>query len=253
MSSGADQPPPSAERERRGLIFHWFVAEGRGWQVIFSSIAAALFFGGLMLLFQVVYPAASRRHLAVQHFTWLDPGSTQARLITDAVSDRDFLIMPDSALPPLKARQMPVFTPGFKDFELRVRDFLETSAQPTTMPRIFRPDDAPLPPVNASPHPMPPQPKPQTLRATVISGLADRRIVKPVEAPRPEAASIGFRIAVAENGRITTAVPLSAESTLTDVIKEVRPLLDRLRFEPAAQPGLQWGVVAFRWQENAAP
>jgi hypothetical protein len=257
MSSDPRSPTAMAasDRERRDLIFHWFVGEGRRWRVLLASLGVTLFLGGLMLVFQVVYPAPRQHHLVPQHITWLDASSPAARQVTNAVSDRDFLVLRDH---PSQARtdlRLPMFMPGFKDFEFRVRDFLETKAAPASMPRIFRPDHPPLPAIQsaaAAPH-VPKPPKPQTLQATVMSGLADRTITRPVIVAQPEAAGISFRVAVAADGRVTAAVPLGGDSSKPDLFKQLRPTLDKLRFEPLRDAAVQWGVIVFRWQEVAAP
>lgn len=254
MPSGARSPSFKSDRERRGLIFHWFVGEGRRWRVLLASLGVTLFLGALMLLFQVVYPAARQHHLVPQHITWLDASSPAARQVTNIVSDRDFIVLRNQPSPPAAVLHSPLFTPGFKDFEFRVRDFLETSATPATLPRIFRPDHPALPAVSANGAPrVPKAPKPQTLQATVMSGLADRTITRPIVVAEPEAAGMSFRVAVAADGRITTVVPLGGDSSKPDLFKQLRPMLDQLRFEPAHNAAAQWGVIVFRWQEVAAP
>lgn len=254
MPSGPRSPTAASDRERRDLIFHWFVGEGRRWRVLLASLAVTLFLGALMLLFQVVYPEPRQHHLVPQHITWLDASSPAARQVTNAVSDRDFLVLRDSPSPSSTVLRSPLFTPGFQNFEFRVRDFLETSAAPATMPRIFRPDHPALPAITVGGAPrVPKAPKPQALQATVMSGLADRTITRPVIVAEPEAAGMSFRVAVAPDGRITAAVPLGGDSSKPDLFKQLRPTLDQLRFEPVRDAAVQWGVIVFRWQEVAAP
>lgn len=244
------------------LIFQWFVRERRGITLSLFVLAGIMFLAGITLLFQVVYPAARRQPLAAQRILLLDRSSPAARPILDAVSDRDFLLLHPSTNDQAQlSAHAPVFTPSFKGFDFTPRDFIATTTTPTTTPRLFRPDRAPLPPVEKA------EPrtaaiasgKPQTLQPLVTDGLADRAIIHPISLSGPAftaADGTSYRIAVDASGRVTLVVPLqdtAAHPEATTAFKTVRDEIEQLRFAPAPGSALTWGTLTLRWREAPAP
>ena len=214
-----------------------------------TILAVALFATGFLLLFQVVYPATKHQRLVPQRVLVLDLATPASRQVVNAIRDRDFLVLRESsgvALP--SATRAPSFVPTFKNFDYRVRDFVETSNVSAPLPRIFQPDRAPLPPLPAvASTPRPTELKPQNLRVSVINGLKQRILTQSPIINEAEAENFKVRIAVADDGRVTSAVPLDASQTQMALFAKLRPTLDRLRFAPASRTSVEWGTITFRW------
>lgn len=242
------EPPP-------GLIFSWR-RERRDWALIGLVMASALFLGGTLLLFQVVYPVAKSVALTPQRLWLLDGSTPESRQVVAAAADRDFLIMEGSPTGPTLTelgQQMPVFTPSFKGRELTVKDFMESSSGRSTLPRIILPKHAPLP-KRADPlpvaHVVPPR---YVAEATVIQGLSGRRLLRPLTVPPSEPvpeSDWSFAIAVGADGRVKLVAPLSDATLRAPMYSRLRAQLSQLRFEPRENAAVEWGTVAFRWRED---
>jgi hypothetical protein len=233
-------------RERRGLVLGFF------------AIVGLLFLAAITLLFQVVYPAARRQPLAAQRILLLDRASPISRPILDAVSDRDFLLLhPSSNIARPLSEHVPIFTPSFQGFDFTPRDFIATTTAPSALPRIFRPDVAPLPPLEkpVSRAAAVPAGKPQVLQPLVTEGLADRPLRHSISLTGSGLAlaeGTGYRIAVDARGHIAFVVPLqetAAQPEATAAFKVVRDQLEQLRFAPVDSTALQWGTLTLRWRE----
>ncbi len=245
------------------LIFRWHAREGVRVRLLMWGLLATVVLTVWLLMFEVVYPASSRRSHTTQHITILDSSSPKAREVIAAIADRNFLLLsPNANGEPRLADLRPVFSPGFKDFQLRVKDLPETGAAASVLPRLFGPDHAPLPPVTVAKPGTPPAPAP-TVPAKVLlvavpsAGLEKRPVLHDLEqlpSGSPALAEIDaqFRVAVAPDGRVVTAVSLMDESSDASaaVARAFRQSIDQLRFVPVDAPGPQWGIITFRWKEQ---
>lgn len=240
------------------LIFRWYAREGVRLRLLMWALLSAVVITIWLLLFEVVYPASSHRSHTTQRITMLDPASPQAREVIAAVTDRNFLLLaPNANAAPKLADLRPVFSPGFKDFQLQVKDLPETGAASSVLPRLFGPDHSPLPPVaGVKAAPPPPMPAEQVrLVAVPSAGLEKRAVlheIEPLPAGSPALGEINaqFRVAVAPDGRVLTAVSLMDESSDAGaaIARAFRQSIDQMRFAPVQSPGPQWGIIAFRWK-----
>jgi hypothetical protein len=226
-------------------------------RLLMWGIIATVGMGLWLLMFEVVYPSPSHRSKTTQRITVLDSSSPKAREVIAAVTDRNFLLLAPSAnAAPSLADLRPVFSPGFKDFQLQVKDLPETGAPSSVLPRLFGPDHPMLPPVaTTKPVTSPVQTRKVRLVAVPSAGLEARPVLhdlEPLPAGSPALAEIDarFRVAISPAGRVLTAVSLMDESSDASaaVSRAFRQSLDQLRFAPAASSGPQWGVIAFRWK-----
>ena len=242
------------------LIFRWHAPEGALWRLLWWGTVAAVVLSLWLLCFQVVYPAASRRSHTTQHITLLDTSSAEARQAMAAVADRNFLLLtPNATGAPRLSELRPVFSPGFKDFQLQVKDLPESGASPSVLPRLFGPGRSLLPPMAAAHAPAAPAPvRRQRLEAVAGGGLEGRAILHHMEQLSEKSPALGeihaqMRVAVAPDGRLLAAVSLMDESTIVNaaISREFRLAINSLRFAPVATNGPQWGTLAFRWQEVA--
>ncbi|MDB6140853.1 MAG: hypothetical protein JWO94_3925 [Verrucomicrobiaceae bacterium] len=239
------------------LIFRWRASEGAAVKLFMWLLVAAVGISLFLLMFEVVYPAPSRRSHSMQRITLLDPSSPKAREVIATVTDRNFLLLaPNANAAPTLSDLRPVFSPGFKDYQLQVKDLPETGAATSTLPRLFGPDRTLLPVVGVVKPVQPPgQQKKLRLVAVPLDGLKGRTVAHEVE-PLPESSpALGeinarFRVAVAPSGRVLTAASLMDESSDASaaVSRAFRQAIDQLRFAPASTPGPQWGIIAFRWK-----
>ena len=238
--------------QHHGLIFQWLAREGNGLRLFAGGVATLLAFGGFLLLFQVVYPTARQRPLAVQRVLLLDPASPAVRPVLDAVNDRDFLLMRSARDESKTAVGPPLaFTPSFKGFELQPKDLLESRATSTLLPRVFQPDHPPLPPVPATASmPVPKSAIPHVLQATVVDGLKQRPITHAVTFKDDALGDIVgtvYRIAVAPSGRVTLVIPLSDPAGRFDAFQQVRTGLTELRFQASPTQAIEWGTLTLKW------
>ncbi|MDB6116338.1 MAG: hypothetical protein JWO08_119 [Verrucomicrobiaceae bacterium] len=240
-----------------GLIFRWRAPEGVRLRLVMWGLLALVGMGLWLLLFEVVYPAPSHRSKTTQRITVLDASSPKAKEVIAWVTDRNFLLLAPSAnSTPSLSDLRPVFSPGFKGFELQVKDLPETGAAASELPRLFGPDHPMLPPVTtAKLATAPAQNRKVRLVAVPSAGLEGRPVlhdIEPLPAGSPALAEINarFRVAVSPAGRVLTAVSLMDESSDASaaVARAFRESLDQLRFAPATSTGPQWGVIAFRWK-----
>ena len=242
------------------LIFRWHLPEGAFWRLMFWAIVATIVLTAWMLLFQVVFPRASRRSHATQHITLLDATSPEARQMVAEVADRSFLLLsPGATGAPRLSELRPVFNPGFKDYELQVKDLPETGAAASMLPRLFSARHTLLPPLpapaaaGASTGRAPV--KAQRLVAVAGDGLEGRAIVHNMAQLAEGSPALGevhgqIRVAVSPDGRLLTAVSLMDESSIVSaaVSREFRQAIEALRFAPVTETRPQWGTLAFRWQ-----
>ena len=245
------------EEPRPDLIFRWHAPEGVTLRLFMWAGAAAFGLGIWLLLFEVVYPAPSRRPHTTQRITLLDPSSPKAREVIAAVTDRNFLLLaPNATAAPRLADLRPVFAPGFKDFQLQVKDLPESGATSSTMPRLFGPDHTLLPPLAAG-NPIAARGPVRNLKLVAVpsGGLEGRKVTHDVEALPPGSPALGeinarFRVAVGEDGRVITAASLMDESSDASaaVSRAFRQAIDQLRFAPLVASGPQWGIITFRWK-----
>ncbi len=248
------------------LIFRWHAPEVPLLRLFVWSLVGAVILAVWMLTFEVVFPRASRRSHATQHITLLDGSSPQSRQALAAVADRSFLLLaPNATGAPRLSELRPVFTPGFKDYELQVKDLPEAGAGVAvpSLPRLYGGSRSLLPSLPAAAAAArvdAPPAKVLRLVAFAAEGLGERPIVHNMEALPESSAALGeiqarFRVAVAADGRIVAAVSLMDESTVVGaaVSRELRQAIQPLRFAAAAAPGPQWGVLAFRWEEARQP
>jgi hypothetical protein len=236
--------PDSAERP---LLFHWNVGERRWWRLIMATLIGAVLLALASLAFRVVYPPALNLRLNAQRVTLLDPSSAAAREVLEAARDRDFLVLRESL--PVRPEDVttPVFTPGFKGYELRVREDLEATLEPDIIPKLFLPQRAPLPPIVATrartPAPLPDQ----SIVPVVRSGLADRSILRSIKIVEPDAQGLQLRIGVNAVGRVITALPLNLSSEQTPALRSLPNQLANLRFAPKPGSDFEWGVLSLDW------
>ena len=242
------------------LMFRWRASEGVTMRLFLYTLLAVVTFVAFLLLFEVVYPAPSRRPHTMQRITLLDPAQPKAREMVAAVTDRNFMLLtPGPNAAPRLADLGPVFSPGFKDYQLQVKDLPETGAVSSTLPRLFGPDHAPLPPVTKPRLAAKPVGQVRSrLVAVAADGLEKRPIVHDVEqlpegSPALAELNARFRVAVAPDGRVLTAASLmdeGAESSAA-VSRAFRQIIDQMRFSPVPTPGPQWGTLTFRWKKEA--
>ena len=245
------------------LIFRWHLPEGAFWRLMFWAIVATVVLTAWMLLFQVVFPRASRRSHATQHITLLDAASPETRQMVAEVADRSFLLLsPGATGAPRLSELRPVFSPGFKDYELQVKDLPETGGAVSMLPRLFSARRTLLPPLPAptaavaSTAPV----KAQRLVAVASGGLEGRAIVHNMAQLAEGTPALGeihgqIRVAVSSDGRLLTAVSLMDESSIVSaaVSREFRQAIEAVRFAPVTETRPQWGTLAFRWQEAPPP
>ena len=259
MKPELDDSPPR-------LTFRWHAPEVPLLRLVFCCTVAAIVLATWMLMFEVVFPRASRRSHATQHVTLLDGSSPQARQAAATVADRSFLLLaPNATGAPRLSELRPVFTPGFKDYDLQVKDLPEAGSGlgAPVLPRLYgggRSLLPSLPAVTTAGRAAAPPAKALRLVAFAAEGLGERAIIHNMEALPESSAALGeiqarFRVAVAADGRIVAAVSLMDESTVVGaaVSRELRQAIQPLRFAAAATPGPQWGILAFRWEEVKQP
>lgn len=237
------------------LTFLWFVRERRQWVLMLAVLAMSLFVGGYLLLFQVVYPATKHRRLAPQRVLLLDMNNPAARQVVNAISDRDFLVMRDTTSSSASVNtRSPLFVPTFKDFDFRLHDFVESTNASATLPRIFQPEHAPLPPLPAVPAvARTSEMKSQRLHAVLVDGLKDRAITRAVTIDDAEASDMKLRIAVGKDGRVTSVIPVNLSPAQMPLFARVRSNVQQLRFAADGTHAVSWGTVTFQWRADAKP
>ena len=253
----------SKEQERepidpsRSLLFRWRAPEGVALRLIMWSGASLAALTMVLLMFEVVYPTPSRRPHSTQRITLLDPASPKAREVIAAATDRNFLLLaPNANAAPRLADLRPVFSPGFKDYQLQVKDLPETGTATTSLPRLFDATHALLPPVAAAKRVQKrAEAQPLKLVAEPSGGLEGRHLLhnaQPLPPGSPALSEINaqFRVAVGPDGRVITAVSLMDESAETSAAasRAFLQAMEQLRFDPSPIPGPQWGVITFRWK-----
>lgn len=252
------EPDGQDSPRHHGLLFRWMANEGAAKSLLMWSGLVAAGLTVIFLLFEVVYPTPSRRPHTTQRIILLDPAQPKARALIAAVTDRNFLLLaPNANAAPRLADLRPVFSPGFKDFQLQLKDLPETGAASSTMPRLFSPERSPLPPVVGA-NAVTKAAKANSLRLMAVpsAGLEERKLLhdlEPLPAGSPALGEINaqFRVAVGPEGRIITAVSLMDESAEAGAAasRAFHEAMDTLRFEPQPGSGPQWGVITFRWKE----
>ena len=243
------------------LIFSWRTHERRSWHLSMMALAAVLFVGGTLLLFQIVYPASRPLTLSPQRIWLLDPSLPGAGPIIAAAADKDFLLLggttPDATLPALEGQASAFFAPSFKGRTLQTKDLLEMRTTPPSLPLLFRPEHALLPALPQSGKPPPaalPSPRALELRAVVSHGLPGRAITRPVSLPATSVTadkSVAFYVAVAPAGQVKIILPLTGTAAQADTYRTLRAHVANLRFTPQNKQEIQWGTITFEWQEAA--
>jgi hypothetical protein len=243
--------PPSP-----ALLFSWRAKERRGWRLFVLGLASLLFVGGVLLLFQVIYPPARPLTLTPQRIWLLDPSLPGARQIIASAADKDFLMLAppatDATLPALTG-QAPVFAPSFKGRTLHTKDFLETQTASSTLPRLFRPQTAMRPPRPPRAEPVIVEPPAYALKAVVTNGLKDRPIIRAVTLPAttlPAEKEVTFQVAVASTGLVKLVLPLTDAAAQSEAYRTLHPQLTNLRFAAKPDSTVEWGTVTFQWQED---
>jgi hypothetical protein len=240
------------------LTFQWRVRDRPLARLILFLFLTIVGAAGFFLLFKVVYPQARRFSTAPQQVLVLDPAQAATRDIVNRTSDENFLLLsPDSdpARAGDEARELfPVFRPSFAGAEMKLMD-LPGEQDEKTLPRVYRIDDMPMPPLATVMKARPPGANvtptgPAVLRVVLHGDLSKRELSSSRDISGIALAdpiSPRFRICVNNTGLVIFALPL--ESSVD--AKQMRALhhsLSMLRFKPVKSPATQWGEVSFAWE-----
>ncbi|MBX7207354.1 MAG: hypothetical protein K1X78_03490 [Verrucomicrobiaceae bacterium] len=239
------------------LTFQWRERESPAGRLLFYLALTVAGVAGFFMLFKVVYPQARHYNTAPQQVYLLDPTQAATRDIMNRTLDENFLLLGPDANPArtdgAAERLFPVFKPGFTGFEMKLVE-LPGVQDSKSLPRIFRIDDVPLPPVAtvkkaAAPSARAPVVK-SVVRAVPHGTLAQRGIAgsRDINATLPGGIDPPrFKVCVSSLGHVTFALPLDS---MPDV-KQMRALqagMSSLRFKPVAGSAVQWGEVSLQWE-----
>ncbi|TLD72012.1 hypothetical protein FEM03_04615 [Phragmitibacter flavus] len=254
------------------LIFDWTPARGRFGRLMLALLIVIVGIAAFFYVFRVVYPQSERFTPVPHQVVMFDAGNPATTAIMNRVRDVDYLLLPtrnhqDNS--PSLQRLAPVFRPSFEGHQLVLQDLPH---RPFTAPppRLIDVDAPVLPPLDLSElKELPPQisssgkAKTRTPRLRMkFHGLAEARLPRTLpdlsEVPLTDPSTCRFKIAVAPDGRITFALPLTnpdqaaAASLLTERVR-------RLRFAALPQTpeattqhtssATQWGEISFEWSD----
>ena len=252
------KPPVEDGQQDDQLIFQWAHREWRGNWLMLGLCLAFASLVGVSLLFRVARVEPRQSTLKPHEVLILDPASPLAQPIIARAADKSFRLMgrrpPDEGEPDL-TKQAPVFTPLFKAFDFTLKD-LPKPKEVSNVPRWLIPGSAPLPERekqtgNAPSDQMLAAVPEYRLRAKADGALSSRRLRRQVAVAAPvpdEVVQMKFRAAVAEDGRVTLALPVQEEGRFAADVERLREAVGRLRFEPKEGVPLEWGEVEFLWE-----
>ncbi|MBL9116949.1 MAG: hypothetical protein JNJ83_18225 [Verrucomicrobiaceae bacterium] len=262
MSKSPSQPPtgqPSEDFSPR-LIFDWFRPSRRTTWVAFCAVVAIGMLAGVSMFFRVT-KAEWRNQLPNTHtVVLLDPSSPTAASILNRAANVSALALgrrSEGDLEPQMAEMMPVFQPGFKSYDYRLKDLPEppvVQSNPTWM--------------TASSPPLPSRPELSSLpeRSTTVQAVDYQIAVKPgpllvsrfKHSPSKPARVEGidlntlvFRTAVAENGRVLVSLPLHHTSDQAKAVEALRQMIAQVRFASAPATGVVWEDLRFGWEVSS--
>jgi hypothetical protein len=245
------------------LIFSWQERDRAFWRlmgwVLFTLGTIAVVF----VLFQVVYPQPRQRITYPEELLLLSADQTATRALVSRIQDRDHLLIPPEPQADTRTREaMPVFQPSFQGFSMKLRGLQQTAA-PAQTPRLYSPDDLPLPPVVLpalaadATTPTTTATKKQVLRLQVHGIAAKRALLTPaiMEGVKlDEPYNVRFHLAIAPEGHVLYALPLSGPADTLEgvpVMRQLQQAVSSMRFAAATDGKPQNAEVSFRWEAAA--
>ena len=259
-SSGREPQGPSSDEFGPRLIFDWFRQSRRTTWVAFCAVLAVSMLAGVSMFFRVTR-AEWRNQLPNTHtVVLLDPSLPAASSILNRAANVSALALgrrSESDQEPQMADVMPVFQPGFKSYDYRLKDLPEQPVEQTN-PTWMTASSPPLP-IRAELTALPE--RSSRLQAVdyevaikpgpLLAFRFKRPPMKPVKVEGLDFNTLIFRTAVAENGQVLMSLPLHHTSDQAKAVESLRQLISKVRFASAPATGVVWEDLRFGWEVSS--
>lgn len=230
------------------LTFAWKIRDRSTLRVVLLTVMLAVLLALFFVVFRITYPSVQTADAVPQRMLVLDPADPEALALIHRAQDKSFGLIPAEPEDLTAKGQMPVFTPGYAGFELRLRSMEQPPATPG-YPRIFTAATPVLPEVTPREKPSGIESKPAVLHAVPGPEIARRAPadmeIRDIPLRDPENAR--FSLSIDAAGRVTAVLPLFTTEDPA-MAKVLRDRVAALRFQPDDKTPRQWGTLGFHWQ-----